>query len=1367
MKNHICLPLVLSFFLVNPYWFSEAKGQSPDNDPDWSVLMQNPDISPSEVHEQFRNAWENRQVTPGCGWKPFKRWEWLSANRLNENGQLADGPSLARLWEDMHAITDNRSLAGNWQQLGPILDGITTRDDIPGVGRMNFIAFHPADPSILYAAAPAGGLWRSYDGGASWESNTDDFPTLGVSSIVVAPANPDVVYIGTGDRDAGDAPGMGVMKSYDGGISWEFVNTGMENKTVGDLLVHPGDENIVIAATNTGIFRTLNGGSSWTQVSFNTNNYKDLDFKPGDPSVVYATGQGRFYRSIDGGATWEYINEGINQGSRMVIAVTPANPEFVYVLATTTYEFKAFYRSTDSGANFTEMSDEPNIMAWDAEGNGSGGQAWYDLCIAADPVNPHVVYVGGVRMKKSVDGGTTWLDINNEFLHVDHHHCAFSPHNDDLYLANDGGVYHYLNNEEWLDISNKIVTGQIYKLGQSMHTPYKLLSGYQDNGTMEFMGAQWLRRGGGDGFECFYDPTDEAWRYGSIYYGNVYRTSPDFENQHICGYDVLGIDEDGAWVTPFMLATHDENTMFVGLKNIWRSFNIKHPERDSIVWERISNNLAGNNNSNMTALEHVEANPNILYCSEGSRKFFRTLNALSPAEEVVWEDFSNNLPWFNTPVLDIETHPVYDSIVWISFNNNIYRSDDRGENWTDITPSFPDITINSVVYDHFSDGGLYIGTDMGIYYTDNVLGEWISFNQGFPLSARVTELDIYYGNGIADSRLRAATYGRGIWESDLYDSETHHFPSVASLSTSNAIYEFFEPMSVNLVFYKNLAGVPVNGLSIDDIWVENAEITSIEGGPVVYQLELQPFDFGRIRLHVEDSVVTDEFGLFNFASDTLSMVYSPVPAPLGWEGPGGVGSLSDLSLWLRPEKEVYQNLQLDPSEADGEPIGVWRDSRGENLQAWLQLDGLRPELALADSGISQKPAVYFRDTLTYLLATDIPVSRDIAVFGVYEVKGPQFNEHGWFASARENNGFLLHPWKESTNFSGHVYNAENQETTAGIMYAGVLGLPHVYGLMFHDNGVEQHVASTSDGETEWRKRTVFRNEEDLINIRFGRDFDDRWGVGKMGEFFMYRERLFESHHIIAHNYLGNKYLIDQGSLDKFHLDSLYSHDLAGIGRESFYDYHLDAQGTGPMRINAGGEFANGEYFMISSDGEALEWIPELYPILSPRLARTWGYECTGSPGTVQMRFYDSEGILDGVSNPGLIISQEPQFVPADNLSFVPLVSVEPGLWSASYEFSGEGCFTIGSEPAVGIQESIVTEQIQVYPNPGLDYVTVFSPGGDIAQLELFDVNGRLFLSSQVFAPEMRIDVRSYASGIYLLRATFSNGSRENTQLKID
>ena len=1307
--------------------------------------MQDPNVNFFELVAEFDAYWEGREITPGCGYKPFKRWQNLMSTRVDEHGRLPGADEALAQWQAVKSFSAGRSVAGNWQQLGPIIDDLTTRDDIPGVGRMNFVAFHPSDPSIIFTGAPAGGLWRSYDGGRNWTSTSDDLPTLGVSAIAFDPINPDIIYIGTGDRDAADSQGMGVMKSTDGGLNFEFANVGIEIRTVGDLLIHPENPNIIIAATSAGVYKSIDAGLTWNQESGNLN-FKDLDIHPTDPNIMYATGNGRFYLSENAGDSWSYITSGISIGSRMVIAVSAAAPERVYVLSSNSTSFRACYQSNNHGQSFVEMSDSPNILGWAADGSTSGGQAWYDLCIEADDSNADILYVGGIRMKKSIDGGATWTDINPSSVHVDQHHCVVSPHNGDLFLANDGGVYHYIDNTEWMDVSDGIVTGQIYKLGQSMHNPQRVLSGFQDNGTMEYLGTNWTRRGGGDGFECFYDPTDENTRYHSIYYGSVYRNNTQVNSQKIAGDGFNQMDEVGAWVTPFTLAPSDENTMFVGLKNIWRTRNIKEENRDSILWERISDNISGGGNTNMSVIATSLANPNLLFVSEGNRRMYRSNDVLSDVP--TWTILSNNLPLQNLPVIDIETHPSDSMRLWISFDKRIYESTDMGDSWVDISGSLPEVKINSIVYESFSLDGLYIGTDMGIYFKDAEMEDWVPFSNGFPLNASVREMEIYYGETIADSRIRAATYGRGVWESDLYDSETYYFPPQADLRHEDGLSEVFGDFELKVDFYKNLVYVPVDGFEIEDIYIEGATITEITGGPAQYNLQIQAADPGLVKVFVEPQIAIDEFDQLNLPSDTLFLVVSAIPVPLGIYGPGGVGNSEQLSLWLMADKDVLQEEGGMASTENEQPVAWWGDQSGNGKSAVVMNDAQPMTYRDGFQGINGFPALSFNGVDQCLRAEDIETARDFAFYTLVQAEGEEYNEHGWIASAREANGFMIHPWKDSNEVSANAYNNGGGENMGRDISVSDVSAPHIYGAVYYNNGVGQRLATVVDDNRRWEDMDIDRDESDEIDIRLGRDLNDRWGQGLMSEAFKFKVRLFDVHHRLITNYLGTKYLIDLDDVDYFHLEEFYRYELAGIGRLSVYDRHEDSQGPGAVRFSGATDLEDDEFFLWAHNNGDLIVSEDNFPLLSPSLERVWGFESTGEVGTVNFKFYDDNNALNGGENYGLIVSNNTSFQIGETPDFYPLTEIEAGVWTVDLEFTGIGCFTIGTEPNVSISLN-ATNAVTVFPNPATDVLkiqgfktnstyTILDPTGRVIESGTLNANGDL-------------TIQHISSGVYFLK----------------
>ena len=357
--------------------------------PYWITMMQDPDADFSTTQNAFEQYWANRSDFQGNGWKVFKRWEYINQSRVQPNGKLpAPGYVLAE-YERYRESHQTDSPSGAWTLIGPVLSPANATSQPNGMGRINCVAFHPSTATTFYAGSPSGGLWKTTDGGTTWTTLTEALPRLGVSSILIDPSTPSMIWIGTGDRDAGDAPGLGVYKSTDGGSTWSASNTGMGNSTVGMMIMHPTSFTTFLAATSTGIYKSLDGGATWVKKSSNSSHYKDIRFKPGDPTIVYSTASGEFYRSSNTGETWTKITSGILTGTRLVIGVSPANSSVVY-LAQTSGPFVGLLKSIDSGLNFTTQSTSPNIMDYSCNGSGTSSQAWYDLCIAVDPSNINI-----------------------------------------------------------------------------------------------------------------------------------------------------------------------------------------------------------------------------------------------------------------------------------------------------------------------------------------------------------------------------------------------------------------------------------------------------------------------------------------------------------------------------------------------------------------------------------------------------------------------------------------------------------------------------------------------------------------------------------------------------------------------------------------------------------------------------------------------------------------------------------------------------------------------------------------------------------------------------------------------------------------
>ncbi|MCB9231756.1 MAG: T9SS type A sorting domain-containing protein [Bacteroidia bacterium] len=764
------------FFFALIAAFGKISAQAPK----WVDMMQDPNAIFSETVAEFEAYFQDRPTGKSTGYKAFRRWQWHMQDHLgpegNQSGWQNVVKELNQYYADHPEATDKRnSTSGSWSVMGPTILPIASGQPA-GLGRITAIAFHPTDPNTIYAGAPAGGIWKTTDYGVTWNYFNNGLASLGVSSIVVHPTNPNIIYIGTGDRDAGDSPGLGVWRTTDGGSTWNSWNSGMGNRTVYEIIMHPSNANIMIAATNNNIYRTVNGGSTWT-LQFSGHNCKDMAMNPTDPNTMYACGT-NYYRSTDNGQNWTQITTGVPTGiQRMALGVSANNPAIVYLFAGDGAGFDGLYRSTNSGLSFTQRSSTPNLFGYGTTG-GTGSQAWYDCVMIADPANANHIFTGGVNIWESADGGVNWTIASHWTgsggvppVHADQHVMEYSPHTGALFAGHDGGInYTTDGGTSWNEISDGLVISQIYKLGQSQTLKSLVVNGFQDNGTSFTRNSVWTRYLGGDGMECAVDPKDFNVIYGEYYYGIMVRSlDGGASGGTIADNGVNGINESGAWVTPFKLNPINPDTMYLGMANIWRSFNVRTaPASNAVTWTRISN-FGGT--STIRDLDVARSNTNVVYVARnGTDKFFRSNNANAGAP--TWTNLTASLPVNSTPK-DIEVHPTNPNKLWIAINNDIYQSVNAGASWTLFSGTLPNVALNSIVFDRLSPvEAMYVGMDGGVFYRDNTLADWVSFSNGFP-QVEVTELEIYYDPECrGEDMLRASTYGRGLWESDLRDPGT-------------------------------------------------------------------------------------------------------------------------------------------------------------------------------------------------------------------------------------------------------------------------------------------------------------------------------------------------------------------------------------------------------------------------------------------------------------------------------------------------------------------------------------------------------------------------------------------------------------------
>ena len=715
-----------------------------------------------QIQEKFKSHWEGRPYVKGNGFKQFKRWENFMEPRVYPTGIM---PSPAIAFEEYKKFQNNSlnksgnaKSNGNWQ---PIATTAWTGAGgwNPGLGRINVITVDPSNSSTIYIGTPAGGLWKSMDNGDNWLPLTDKLAVLGVSAVAVDPTNSDVVYIGTGDSDAGDTYGIGLLKSIDAGATWELLSLNwdiQEYRKVTKIVINQQNPNIILAATNQGLWRTADGGIIWEMVR--NGDIRDLEIDPTNGNNVYASSD-IFFTSIDGGLTFDNNSDGLPSSliiNRYSIAIAPSDPSIIYALAGNYYDdsFNGLYKSVDFGVNFILQSDTPNVFCYAEDGNESGGQSWYDMALTVSPTDPNTIYIGGINVWKSADGGVAW-EISSHWIypndygytHADIHTLEYF--NGIFYCGSDGGIFESADEgENWENISEGLQISQFYRMAISEQDPYKILLGAQDNGMNLVNQNVYTHLLGGDGNGAAIDYTDDQILYTAYQLGSLQKSVDG-------GFSFIGIEDgeqgEGNWVTPFVLDPFDHNILYAGYSDLWKYNSAEES------WAQISENLSGK-------LDYIEASPaaeGTIYISSYNQ-IFRTQNG---GEN--WENINNGLP--NLFITSIESDPSNADKVWISFSGyndgeKVYVSENGGTTWENISGNFPNIPANCVAYQEGINQGIYVGTDVGIYYKDNTLPNWITYMDGLP-NVIVRQLQV----DLANDRIVACTFGRGVWESDLYE----------------------------------------------------------------------------------------------------------------------------------------------------------------------------------------------------------------------------------------------------------------------------------------------------------------------------------------------------------------------------------------------------------------------------------------------------------------------------------------------------------------------------------------------------------------------------------------------------------------------
>ncbi len=766
-------------------------------------------------HEQKFRDWLFRQPQGTRGWKWMARYENELLRRIDTTGSMPPSEVLLNTAQNLDNLRKNnenaRQKTSSWTPAGPY--GNTT---LFGIGRVNCIAFHPKDSLTFYIGFGQGGIWKTTNGGESYSPLGDNLPILRISGITLDPNNPETLYISladfayigydlyTADRKRNTYYGIGVWKSTNGGKTWQ--QTGLKNQLsegitsiTRTIWVNPQNSKEVVVVGTKGIFKSFDGGDTWSNKVLDKMT-SALVQHPTNSNILFASavyvastkqGEAGIWKSEDAGNTWKALTTGIGKTTvqRVELAISPTNPNLIYAVSCDINNgFEGFYRSSDNGETWQKSAFRGNLLS--TAYSATGGQGFYDLCIMVHPTKPQTVYVGGLILNETTDAGNTWRQATGyTTIHPDQHAFGYNPLNKTIYLCNDGGVYatkeiiaSTVANLSWKFVSKGVNATSCYRLGISADGN-KILTGAQDNNMfLSQSEGSWTSEFDGDGMEGAFS---KNYIYGSSQYGFIsFYNLNEANKQQTAVFPPATNNDTGEWTTPFVI-NEKSNQIIIAGGNIHKL----EIAQDRSKLNTISNfKIYGTTRYPQvsTALAVPKSDANTIYIAKKatpllkqSAELWRTIN-----NGEFWENITNDI-YKDSYVTYLTVDDNFPDRVWATLSNfeegkKVFYSSNGGKNWENISYNLPNLPANTIVYQTDNETDiLYVGMDIGVYYLVEGTKEWKPLMSNLP-NVIVHELEI---NPIS-KKLYAATFGRGIWVTDLLNEKSPQSDAFYEMSAS-------------------------------------------------------------------------------------------------------------------------------------------------------------------------------------------------------------------------------------------------------------------------------------------------------------------------------------------------------------------------------------------------------------------------------------------------------------------------------------------------------------------------------------------------------------------------------------------------------
>ncbi len=702
------------------------------------------------------------------------------------------------------SATDRAFKALRWRAAGPFRGG-----------RVDAVVGHPTSPFLFYMGSVNGGVWRTNNGGQTWANITDGKTDISsVGAITLAPSDPNVIYVGTGESQLREdlTFGTGMYRSTDAGQTWQSLGLA-DAQQITDIVVDPRDADRAYVSAighafgpnaERGVFRTTDGGKSWTKVLFvdDSTGAQDLAMDPSNPRVLYATmykfqrtpwsmiaggGRSGLWKTTDGGDTWTEIsrNPGLPRSplGKIGIDVSRSNPQRVYASVEAPDSSGGLFRSDDAGATWDRVGTDPRLWV----------RNWYYSAVTADPTDENTVYVMNLTVLKSIDGGKTFNEL--DVPHGDTHILWIDPTNAQrMILGDDGGAAVTFDGTATWSSQHNQPTAQFYHVNTDNQFPYRIYGAQQDNSAISM-----ASRGeeGGIGIRDYFsvagcenatiavDPRDPNITYGGCYLGMLSRYDRRTRQERDIsvtdinwdGYAAKDAPERFQWTFPVLVSSHDPRTLYVTSQHVWRS------RTEGASWERISPDLTKGDPATL------ERTGGPIHGEMTGAEWYATIYAFaeSPKQQgVLWAGSDDGLihvsrdagaTWQNvtppgygrfTRTAHIDASPHDAGTVYIAANRYqqddfapyLWKSSDYGRTWTRIVNGIPRTAYTRVVReDPMRRGLLYAGTEYGVWVSMDDGARWQPLQLNLP---RVSVRDLR----VQGNDLIAATHGRSFWVID-------------------------------------------------------------------------------------------------------------------------------------------------------------------------------------------------------------------------------------------------------------------------------------------------------------------------------------------------------------------------------------------------------------------------------------------------------------------------------------------------------------------------------------------------------------------------------------------------------------------------